>query len=116
MAFLRTGYSVAYEPITVHLRHGQSQSHLKPLSDGIAFLLIIYKITILYSPLKVFASFACLFFAAGIANYAYTYILHGRFTNMSAFFFSVSVIIFLVGCLSEQITCLMYSQSNREFH
>lgn len=114
MAFFRSGYSVYYEPITVKKRIGQS--HLLPFRDGLRFLLIIYKITTLYSPLKVFLPFAMLHFFLGIANYIYTYSTQGRFTNMSAVMFSASVIIFLIGLLCEQITTLMYSASAYEDH
>lgn len=110
LAFFRSGYAVAYVPIEVKQRIGVS--HLKPLSDGFKFLLIIYKMATLYSPLKIFIPFALLHFVAGLANYAYTYSTQGRFTNMSAVFISASVIIFLIGLISEQITCLMYSNQN----
>jgi len=106
MAFFRSGYAVAYVPIEVKQRIGVS--HLKPFSDGIKFLLIIYKMATLYSPLKIFLPLALLHFIAGLANYAYTYTTDGRFTNMSAVLLSTSVIIFLIGLISEQITCLMY--------
>lgn len=112
MAFFRSGYTVYYEPITVKKRVGQS--HLFPFRDGLRFLLIIYKITTLYSPLKVFLPFAALHFLLGVVNYIYTYSTEGRFTNMSAVMFSSSVIIFLIGLLCEQITTLMYSASTNE--
>ncbi len=108
MAFFRAGYSVAYVPIDVQKRIGKS--HLKPFSDGIRFLLIIYKMTVLYSPIKIFLPLAFLHFIAGISNYAYTYSTQGRFTNMSAVLLSASVIIFLIGLVSEQITTLLYAQ------
>ncbi|MGD9592939.1 MAG: glycosyltransferase family 2 protein [Candidatus Berkiella sp.] len=112
MAFFRAGYSVAYTPIDVQKRIGKS--HLKPFKDGIRFLLIIYKMTILYSPIKIFLPLALIHFFAGIANYAYTYSTQGRFTNMSAVFLSASVIIFLIGLVSEQITTLLYAH-NQQF-
>lgn len=108
MAFFRSGYSVAYVPIDVKQRFGKS--HLRPFTDGLRFLLIIYKMTVLYSPIKIFLPFAFLHFIAGIANYAYTYTTQGRFTNMSAVLLSASVIIFLIGLVSEQITTLLYSE------
>lgn len=107
MAFFRSGYAVTYMPIDVKQRIGVS--HLKPFSDGFKFLLIIYKMATLYSPLKIFLPLAAIHFIAGLANYAYTYSTQGRFTNMSAVLLSTSVIIFLIGLISEQITCLMYS-------
>jgi glycosyltransferase involved in cell wall biosynthesis len=108
MAFYRSGYSVSYLPIDVKQRIGKS--HLKPLSDGLRFLLIIYKMTILYSPIKIFLPFALIHLVAGLSNYAYTYVTLGRFTNMSAVLISASVIIFLIGLISEQITMLMYAE------
>lgn len=113
MAFFRTGYSVAYIPITTKPRFGQS--HLKPIPDSFRFLLIIYKMTTLYSPLKVFLPLALLHFFAGLGNYAYTYITLHRFTNMSAVLFSTSLIIFLIGLISEQITSLMYANQHFDY-
>jgi glycosyltransferase involved in cell wall biosynthesis len=106
MAFFRSAYAVAYVPIPVAARIGRS--HLRPLRDGLRFLLIIFKIATLYAPLKLFAPTSGLFFALGLANYAYTYVAYGRFTNMSVLLLSASVIVFLIGLVSEQITALTY--------
>jgi glycosyltransferase involved in cell wall biosynthesis len=106
MAFFRSGYAVAYEPIPVAQRIGRS--HIRPMRDGMRFLLIIFKIATLYSPLKLFAPTAMVFFGLGLGNYVYTFITEGRFTNMSALLLSASVIVFLIGLISEQITGLLY--------
>lgn len=106
MAFFRAGYSVAYEPIHAAKRIGKS--HIKPLQDGMRFLLIIFKIGTLYSPLKLFAPIAALAFALASLWYGYTLGTEGRFTNMSALLYTGSVMIFLMGLISEQITALMY--------
>ncbi len=107
MAFFRSGYPVAYVPIEVLKRVG-TNSHIQPLKDGLRFLLIIFKIATLYSPVKLFAPAALMFFLIGLGNYAYTYFSEGRFTNMSVLLFSAAVIVFLIGLVSEQITTLMY--------
>lgn len=109
MAFFRSGLTVGYEPIIANPRIGKSHLHL--WKDGIRFLIILYKMTILYSPLKVFLPFAALHFLAGMFNYAYTYFTQGRFTNMSALLLSASIFIFLMGLISEQITVLMYQHN-----
>jgi glycosyltransferase involved in cell wall biosynthesis len=109
MAFLRSGYPVVFQPITAAKRIGKS--HIRPLRDGIRFLVIIFKVATLYSPLKIFLPTSAIFFATGIGYYAYTYFSSGRFTNMSLLLFSASVIIFLIGLISEQITSLTYSRS-----
>jgi len=106
MAFFRAGYPVAYVPITAARRQGKS--HLKPLQDGVRFLLIIFKIGTLYSPLKVFFPMSLFFFLSGLGYYLHTFITAGRFTNMSALLLSTSVLIFALGLLSEQITNLIY--------
>ena len=109
MAFLRSGYAICFEPITVGARTGKS--HIRPIRDGVRFFAIIFKIATLYAPLKIFLPISGLFFATGLGYYAYTFFTSGRFTNMSLLVFSASVIIFLIGLISEQITALTYSKS-----
>jgi len=106
MAFFRAGYSVAYVPIKVRQRVGKS--HIRPLKDGMRFLIIIFKVGTLYSPLKIFLPFSALFFTLGLGYYIYTYFAAHAFTNMGALLFSVSIIVFLIGLVSEQITALQY--------
>lgn len=106
MAFFRSAYPVAYMPIKAAQRVGKS--HIKPLRDGVRFLLIIFKIATLYSPLKLFAPASAVFFLLGCANYAWTFTHGGRLTNMSTLMWSAAVIIFLIGLVSEQITALTY--------
>ena len=110
MAFFRSAYALAYEPLAVHRRVGKS--HIRPLRDGARFLLIIFKIATLYSPLKLFVPTSIFFFLAGLANYIYTFVTVHRFTNMSLLLLSASVIIFLIGLISEQITALMYRRDD----
>ncbi|MBB5014568.1 glycosyltransferase family 2 protein [Rehaibacterium terrae] len=110
MAFFRSAYPVAYVPVEVAARVGTA-SHIRPLRDGLRFLLIIFKIATLYSPLKLFAPTGFAFFLLGLGYYGYTYATMARFTNMSLLLFSAAVIIFLIGLVSEQITSLVYSKS-----
>jgi len=109
MAFLRSGYPVTFVPIKAEERIGSS--HIRPVRDGLRFLAIIFKIATLYAPLKVFLPISGLFFASGVGYYAYTYFTMGRFTNMSMLILSASVIIFLIGLISEQITALTFTRS-----
>lgn len=111
MAFFRAGYGVSYVPIEARQREGKS--HISPFKDGIRFLLIIFKVGTLYSPLKIFFPASFLFFALGAAYYAFTFFTQGRFTNMGALLLLTSVIVFLVGLVSEQVTALMYQPAQR---
>ena len=106
MAFFRNAYAVAYVPIKAAQRIGKS--HIKPLRDGVRFLLIIFKIATLYSPLKLFVPASAVFFLLGLGRYLYTFVTMHRLTNMSVLLFAAAVIVFLIGLISEQITALTY--------
>ena len=108
MAFFRTGYPVDYVDVKVNKRVGKS--HLKPLTDGLRFLIIIYKVATLYSPLKVFIPIAFIHFIIALVYFAY----NGHLTYLSTILFSASIIIFLIGLVSEQITTLMYQYDSHE--
>src|SRR5690606_15216247 len=97
-------------PIQAAKRTGTS--HIRPLRDGLRFLLIIFKVGTLYSPLKLFLPVSSAFFLTGFGYYLYTYLTMGRFTNMGALMFTTSVLVFLIGLVSEQITQLIYRPSS----
>lgn len=109
MAFFRAGYSVTYVPIHAAKRIGKS--HIQPLKDGVRFFLIIFKIATLFSPLKMFLPIAVMLFMMATGWYGYTLYEFGRFTNMSALLYTGSIMIFLMGLISEQVTALMYKDS-----
>jgi glycosyltransferase involved in cell wall biosynthesis len=111
MSFFRAGYALAYVPIHTPKRIGES--HLRLFRDGVRFLLIIFKIGTLYSPLKLFFPISLTFFMLGAAHYLFTFLTLHRFTNMSALLFITSMLVFLVGLVSEQITSLSYRDSER---
>lgn len=111
MSFFRAGLPVAYVPIKAQRREGKS--HIRLMRDGMRFLLIIIKIGTLYSPFKLFLPISMTFFLTGLGHYIYTYITAGRFTNMSALMFIASILTFLIGIVSEQITALHYKDTER---
>lgn len=106
MSFFRAGFSVGYVPIHTPRRIGKS--HIRPLRDGVRFLLIIIKVGTLYSPQKLFLPVSASFFLTGLGYYLLTYLSSGRFTNMSALLFISAIITFLIGIVSEQVSALHY--------
>lgn len=112
MAFFRSGLSVGYVPIETEKRKGKS--HIKLFQDGVRFLLVIFKIGVLYSPLRIFFRVSLLFFFVGVSYYMHTYLTMGRFTNMSAMLFITSILIFLIGLISEQITMLLFQKASEK--
>lgn len=105
LAFLKTGRTIKYVPISSPARgHGKSKINL--LKDGVRFFLIITRIATFFSPLRVFVPVSLFFFASGFLYYLHTFFAFHRFTNMSALLFSASIIIFMLGLVSEQIAQL----------
>lgn len=112
MAFFRSGFPVTYLPVEVGKRQGKSKIRL--LKDGIRFFLIILKIGSLFSPMRLFLPISFAIFFTGLVYYGYTYYYFGRFSNMSALLFTSSLMIFLIGIVSEQVSSLHY-KNNSEF-
>lgn len=110
IAFFRAGYPVCYVPITVSKRQGES--HINIWKDGVRFLIIIFKIGVLYSPLKLFGPVSMALASSGLLWYLYTFFSSGRFTNMSGVLLTASVIVFMMGLISEQITSLMFRKND----
>lgn len=112
MAFFRSGLPVAYVPIKAHKRQGKSK--IRVLKDGFRFFIIIIKIGALFSPMRLFLPISGLLFFMGMLYYAYTFMAYHRFTNMSALLLTSSLLVFLIGLLSEQISALHYKSSTTE--
>ncbi|MBF0452771.1 MAG: glycosyltransferase family 2 protein [Candidatus Magnetomorum sp.] len=110
LSILKSGRRLAYVPIYPNQRtSGKSQINI--IKDGIRFLMIILKICTLYSPLRIFLPISTVIFGTGLFWYGYTWFFQGRFTNMSALLFSTSVIVFLMGLISEQICQMRFEKS-----
>lgn len=110
MAFFRAGYSVGFVPIEV--AKTLSKSHISMVKDGVRFLLIIFKVGTLYSPLKVYFPAAAFTSGLGILNYVLTIYNSGmRFTNGSTLLILTGAIMFLIGLLSEQLTNLQFKDT-----
>ena len=62
LSFVKAGYSVRFEPITVGARLGKSK--IKLVSDGARFLMILLKVITVFSPLRIFLPIAGAFFVA----------------------------------------------------
>lgn len=109
LGYLRNGRSVKYVPIHTKARTGKSK--IKLLRDGTRFFLIITKIATLFSPFRVFLPISLSLLLTGICYYGYTFFTDGRFTNMSALLLNSSVIIFMIGLVSEQISQMRYDRT-----
>jgi hypothetical protein len=113
LCVLRSGRSLKYVPIRAYYRKAGT-SDVRIVRDGVKFLIVILKICTLYSPLRVFLPVSLLMFFTGLLYYLYTYISWNRFTNMSALLFTTSVIIFMIGLVSEQVSQMRLDQSEHD--
>ena len=106
LAFLRAGYSVRFEPIEAKPRLGASKIRLG--SDGARFLLILLKVITIFSPLRIFVPVAAVAFAIGAGYAVWTILTQSHVTNSSVLLILTSVVILLIGLVSEQISSLWF--------
>jgi glycosyltransferase involved in cell wall biosynthesis len=104
LAFLKAGYSVAFEPVDAARRSGRSKIRFGP--DGARFFLIVLKVITIFSPLRIFVPISIASFAAGAAYAIWTIATQSHITNSSVLLILLSVVIFLMGLVSEQISLL----------
>jgi len=110
MAVVRSGYSLAYVPITASRRMGRSK--IKPLRDGARFLIIIIKIATLFSPMRVFLPVSALMFFSGLGyGLLKIFVLGERYGPTAAMLMTVAVVIFMVGLVSEQVAQLRFDRN-----
>jgi len=120
LAVLRSGRSLAYVPIEGKRRIGKSK--IKLVRDGMRFLMIILRVSTYYSPLKIFIPVSILMFLTGFGYGLFKVIfLNTSYGPTSAMLMTISVVIFMVGLVSEQVAQLRYIRSESisssdEFH
>ena len=106
LAFIKAGYSVWFEPIDAAQRVGASKIRLG--ADGVNFLMILLKVITIFSPLRIFLPVAAATFLVGAAYAVWTIFTQSHVTNSSVLLIVLSVVIFLVGLVSEQISSLRF--------
>jgi glycosyltransferase involved in cell wall biosynthesis len=108
LAFIKAGYSVAFEPIDAEQRQGKSK--IKLARDGAKFFLILLKIITIFSPLKIFVPVSVVTFLLGFGYAIWTAVSQSHVTNSSVLLILLAVVIFLVGLVSEQISALRFER------
>lgn len=109
LAMLRAGLPVRYVPIKACRRTGKSK--IRPMQDGVRFLIIMMKIATLFAPLRIFIPLAAAFLATGLGYYGYTFLTERRFTNMGLLLVVLAFLTFSLGLISEQVAQLRYDRS-----
>ena len=109
LAFMKAGYSVRFEPIDAARRAtSEGASKISLPSDGVGFFLILLKVITIFSPLRIFLPISAATFLLGAAYAAWTILTQSHVTNSSVLLILLSVVIFLVGLVSEQVSSLRF--------
>jgi glycosyltransferase involved in cell wall biosynthesis len=106
LAFMKAGYSVRFEPVNAGRREGVSKIRLGP--DGVQFFMILLKVITIFSPLRLFLPISAVAFLVGAAYAVWTIVTQSHVTNSSVLLIVLSVVILLVGLVSEQISSLRF--------
>ncbi|MDD5711617.1 MAG: glycosyltransferase family 2 protein [Smithellaceae bacterium] len=110
LSVIHSGHSLAYVPIKTERRIGKSKINL--LSDGTRFLLIILRIATLFSPMKIFLPVSSLLFLSGMGyGLCKIFLLHERYGPTASLLIIMSIIVFMVGLVSEQVAQLRFDRS-----
>jgi glycosyltransferase involved in cell wall biosynthesis len=112
IAMFRSGFSVKYQPFVSPARK-TGKSGIKPLQDGLRFLLTITRLATFFVPLKIFLPISVLFFVPGALYTLYLLLAEGRFSGFGGLLTTLGLVIFLLGLIAEQISLLSFMNSNR---
>jgi glycosyltransferase involved in cell wall biosynthesis len=111
LAFIKAGYSVRFEPVEAAQRTGASKIRLG--TDGFHFFLILLKVITIFSPLRLFVPVSAGAFLVGAGYGVWTVATQSHVTNSSVLLIVLSVVILLVGLVSEQIASLRFEGRSR---
>lgn len=111
IALFRSGYAVRYQPFASPARVGKSK--IRPLKDGLRFLLTITRIAVLFVPLKIFLPVSMLMTASGAIYIVITLLREYRFSGFGGLFLTLGIFLFMLGLIAEQIALLRLVNSER---
>ncbi|MCZ7539601.1 MAG: glycosyltransferase family 2 protein, partial [Anaerolineae bacterium] len=111
ICLFRAGYAVHYQPFASPARTGSSK--IRPLRDGLRFLLTLTRLGTLFVPLKIFLPLSLLFLLAGGSYTIGKLATVHRFSGFGGLAISIGVVLFMLGLISEQIALLRYINSDR---
>lgn len=105
LAFLKEGYHVGTLEIEVSERQGR-KSNVKMVKDGSKTLLLLFRIIMLFNPLKVFFPASIISFLAGTGFGILGFILYDRFSNGAVVLTMMGMFLFFIGLMADQVSIL----------
>jgi glycosyltransferase involved in cell wall biosynthesis len=110
LAFAKAGFHVRFEPIIVRRRE-TGQSSQKLMRNGIRFLLIILRVSTLFSPLRIFFPMFVLLETLALVGYVWSVAAGAPKLHLppsTVMFFLGGLVLFFFGLISEQIAHLRF--------
>lgn len=104
LAFLKSGYNVAFVPIDVRPR-SSGESKIRIWDDGARFVVIILRMIMLYDPLRIFLPTGGFLAFLGVLAWVAGLLNAGRLVlpNSAIFLFIATILTWLLGLVSSQI-------------
>jgi glycosyltransferase involved in cell wall biosynthesis len=104
LAFIKEGLNVKFVPIQVKKRAGKST--VKP-KDALRMLLLILRIILLFSPLKIFLPISFIFFIGGFSSAVYDIFFRPfNITDVTILLLFSSILIFFFGLMADQLAAI----------
>lgn len=111
ISFFRAGYAVKYQSFRSPARVGHSK--VRPLKDGLRFLLTLTRLAVLFVPLKIFLPISLLMTTSGAGYVISQLMLYRRFSGFGGLVTTIGIFIFMLGLIAEQIALLRLVNSER---
>lgn len=116
LAFIKAGYSVKFMPTTMLKRQG-GVSKIKPVRDGSRFIIIAFRMSTMFAPMKLFLPVS-----GALVAIALIYTLVDIFffsqrlyiTNTAVLLVTIGILTFLIGLVAEQIAALRFERVEKE--
>lgn len=108
LAFFKQGFNVKYTPITIRKREGKSYVTIQ---DGFKTIMLILRIIILFSPLRVFLPVSCSilglsFISLGLDIFLFSQQGKPNIGDTAILLFVSSLFFFFFGLLTDQISAI----------
>lgn len=105
LAFIKEGYQIATLPIEVTERLGR-KSNVRFFKDGTKTMMLVFRIIMLFNPLKVFLPASIGIFLLGCIYGLIGYIYFSRFSNGALVLTTLGMFLFFIGLLADQISIM----------
>ncbi len=105
LAYLKEGYNISTLPIEVSPRMGR-KSNVRPVKDGSKTIMLLFRIIMLFNPLKVFLPASIGIFLIGFGFGLYGYLVFERFSNGAIILTVLGMFLFFIGLLADQISIM----------